>query len=191
MSALTPSAHWGWQVDTYLTLKQLTGITAGSVGDVVLHQTPFTASQLHAVTTTPSAVVAEFTLAQAEWYWRFWQATEPLLLSDPARFAATIDALASQQFVRQTGHKSWGFSVISSQYQPQVAELVLLSGASVLLAVVTQTYGQSSQLLLLDSGENLQHKQMLAGQNLVLLNDRLQAYRPQRQSGATTFAKTA
>lgn len=188
MSALTPSAHWRWQVDTYLTLQQCTGLAKGSVGDVILHQTPFIASQLHGI---HSALGAEFTLAQAEWYWRFWQATEPLSLSEPARFAATIDALASQQFVRQTGHKSWGFSVISSQYQPQIAELVLLSGAQVLLAVVTQTYQQSSQLLLLDSGENLQHKQLFAGQTLVLLNDRLQAYRPQRQTGPASFAKSA
>jgi hypothetical protein len=175
MSATTPSARWQWLVNEQLQLD--TG--------VMVQSTPFLASQLVAIEDK------HFTLEQAQWYWTFWHALESLHFSDTACFAAAIDALCCHQFVKQSGHKSWGFSVVSEQYQPEVAELVLLSGKVGMLGIVTNSYGASCQLLLLDSGENLQGKQLLAGQALVVLNDRLQPAISQKPLHHRHFAKSA
>jgi len=174
MSAYTPSARWQWLVDEKLQLD--TGY--------LVQSTPFVPEQLATLTDT------HFTLDQAQSYWMFWHALDTLQLSEAACFAASVDALCAMQFVRQTGHKSWGFTLVSEHYQPAIAELVLLSGKVALLAIVTNSYGASSQLLLLDSGENLQGKQLFAGQVLVVLNDRLQ---PACQGAAPVahFAKSA
>ena len=60
-----------------------------------------------------------------------------------------------------------------------------------MLGIVTNSYGASCQLLLLDSGENLQGKQLLAGQALVVLNDRLQPAISQKPLHHRHFAKSA
>ncbi len=175
MSASTPSAKWQWLVNEQLQLD--TG--------AVVQSTPFSPQQLNTIEQT------HFTLEQAQYYWTFWHALEQLQLDEAACFAATVDALCSQQFVRQTGHKSWGFSPVSQQYQPAIAELVLVAGRVSLLAIVTNSYGASSQLLLLDSGENLQGKQLFAGQVMVVLNDRLQPALQQTSAPQRHFAKSA
>jgi len=175
MSASTPSARWQWLITEQLQLD--TG--------AFIQTTPFSLQQLIAIEET------HFTLEQAQWYWTFWHALETLQLNESACFAASVDALCCQQFVRQTGHKSWGFVPVSEHYQPPVAELVLLSGKVAMLAIVTNSYGVSSQLLLLDSGENLQGKQLLAGQALVVLNDRLQPALQQKPLPQRHFAKSA
>lgn len=175
MSATTPSARWQWLVNEQLQLD--TGVRVQS--------TPFLSQQLIPIEDT------HFTLEQAQWYWTFWHALESLQLDEMACFAAAVDALCCQQFVRQTGHKSWGFTMVSEHYQPPVAELVLLCGQVAMLAIVTNCYGASSQLLLLDSGENLQGKQLFAGQALVVLNDRLQPALQQKPVPHRHFAKSA
>lgn len=175
MSASTPSAKWQWLVNEQLQLD--TG--------VAVQTTPFFQHQLVAIEDT------HFTLEQAQYFWTFWHALEQLQLSEAACFAASVDALCAQQFVRQTGHKSWGFTPVSQQFQPAIAELVFVAGRVAMLAIVTNSYGASSQLLLLDSGENLQGKQLLAGQALVVLNDRLQPAQLQKPTPQRHFAKTA
>jgi FMN phosphatase YigB (HAD superfamily) len=175
MSAYTPSASWHWLVTDQLQLD--TGVAVQS--------TPFLSHQLIALEET------HFTVEQAQYYWIFWYALEQLQLDEAACFAATVDALCCQQFVRQSGHKSWGFSPVSQQYQPVIAELVFLAGRVAMLAIVTNSYGASSQLLLLDSGENLQGKQLLAGQVMVVLNDRLQPALQQKPTPQRHFAKSA
>lgn len=175
MSAYTPTAKWQWLVAEQLQLD--TGVT--------LQSTPFLSQQLVTIEDT------HFTLEQAQWYWTFWHALEQLQFSEAACFAATLDALSAQQFVRQTGHKSWGFTPVSQYFQPTVAELVLLAGRASMLAIITNSYGASSQLLLLDSGENLQGKQMHAGQVIVVLNDRLQPALQQKPIPHRHFAKSA
>lgn len=161
MSAFTPSACWHWQVD------------AGKLQlhtSAALHNTPF---QLNDLNTMPAP---DFTLAQAELFWQFWHAVEALSLPEHACFAATVDAVAAQLFLRQTGHKSWWFTPVSNLYVPQSAELVWLGAAEPLLAIITAQYGTSCQLLLLQQGCTLQGKQLYAGQVLVLLNDRVRAF---------------
>ncbi len=175
MSASTPSAQWQWLVNEQLQLD--TG--------VAVQTTPFSPQQLVTIEET------HFTLEQAQYYWTFWHALEQLQLNEAACFAATVDALCCQQFVRQTGHKSWGFSPVSQHYQPPIAELVFLAGRASMLAMVTNSYGASSQLLLLDSGENLQGKQLFAGQVIVVLNDRLQPALQQKPVPHRHFAKSA
>jgi cell division protein ZapC len=175
MSAYTPSAKWQWLQNEQMQLD--TGFA--------IQATPFGMHQLIAVDDT------HFTLEQAQWFWSFWHTLEQLQFNEAACFAATVDALCCQQFVRQTGHKSWGFSTVSQQYQPAVAELVLLAGRVMMLAIVTNCYGASSQLLLLDSGENLQGKQLLAGQALVVLNDRLQPAQQLKPTSQRHFARSA
>jgi hypothetical protein len=175
MSAYTPSARWQWLLHESLQLD--TG--------VAMQTTPFLRQQL------VDLADSHFTLEQAQYYWTFWHALEQLQFSEAACFAASVDALSAQQFVRQTGHKSWGFTPVSQQFQPAIAELVLLTGAVTMLAIVTNSYGTSSQLLLLDSGENLQGKQLLAGQVLVVLNDRLQPAMQQKPTSQRIFAKSA
>lgn len=175
MSAYTPTAKWHWRLDERMQLD--TGVE--------LQATPFLANQL--ITVDES----NFTLEQAQCFRSFWHTLEQLQFNDAACFAAAVDALCCQQFVRQTGHKSWGFCPVSQHYQPAMAELVLLSGRVAMLAIVTNSYGASSQLLLLDSGENLQGKQLLAGQALVVLNDRLQPLVQQKSSSQRHFARSA
>ena len=175
MSAYAPSARWQWLVNEQLHLD---------TGDV-LQSTPFLHHQLIALADT------HFTLEQAQYFWTFWHALETLQFNEAACFAASVDALSAQQFVRQTGHKSWGFTPVSQQYQPTTAELVFVTGTTAMLAIVTNSYGASSQLLLLDSGENLQGKQLLAGQVLVVLNDRLQPVLQQKTTVSRIFAKSA
>jgi hypothetical protein len=175
MSASTPSAKWQWLVNEQLQLD--TGVAVQS--------TPFSLPQLITIEET------HFTLEQAQFYWTFWHALEQLQFSEAACFAATVDALCCQQFVRQTGHKSWGFNPVSQHFQPTIAELVFLAGRASMLAIVTNNYGASSQLLLLDSGENLQGKQLLAGQAIVVLNDRLQPALQQKPTPQRHFAKSA
>lgn len=179
MSAYTPTAKWQWQAPSQLhpQLQLDTGLFA--------HQTPFSVQQLVTIDDT------HFTLEQAQYYWTFWHALEQLQLNEAACFAAAVDALCCQQFVRQTGHKSWGFTPVSQHYQPAIAELVLLAGRHAMLAIVTNSYGASRQLLLLDSGENLQGKPLLAGQALVVLNDRLQPALQQKPLPQRHFAKSA
>lgn len=179
MSAYTPTAKWQWQVPSQQQpqLQLDTGLA--------LQPTPFSSQQLVTIEET------HFTLEQAQFYWTFWHSLEQLKFSEAACFAATVDALCCQQFVRQTGHKSWGFSPVSQHYQPAVAELVLLAGRASMLAIITNSYGASSQLLLLDSGENLQGKQLFAGQVLVVLNDRLQPALQQKPQPQRHFAKSA
>ena len=161
MYAFTPSSCWNWQLDAgKLHLHSGAG----------RHSTPFLINDLTAV---PSA---EFTLAQAELFWQFRHSLETLNLPEAICFAATVDALAAQLFLRQTGHKSWWFTPLSSLYLPQAAELVWVGAAEPLLAIVTAQHGHCCQLLLLQQGNTLQGKQLHAGQVLVLLNDRVQPF---------------
>lgn len=173
MSAFTPSASWQWQIDD----GRLQLVT-----DQVLHSTPFLLTELH----TQPAV--DFTLAQAEIFWQFWHALEPLQYQAAACFAAAIDALAAQQFLRQSGHKSWLFPIRSVDYQPDSAELVWIDGQQPLLALVTQQLGHCCQLLLLENGYCKQGKALHAGKVLVLLNDRV---RPCSAASSPRFAKSA
>lgn len=161
MSAFTPSACWHWQVDA----GKLQLHTSSAV-----HNTPFLASDLTAIPAT------DFTLAQAELFWQFRHTLEVLNLPEAIYFAATIDAIAAQLFLRQTGHKSWWFTPVSNLYSPKTAELVWVGAAEPLLAIITAQYGTCCQLLLLQQGNTLQGKQLYAGQVLVLLNDRVQAF---------------
>ncbi|WP_333797739.1 hypothetical protein [Rheinheimera sp.] len=163
MCAFTPSASWQWQTQTG-QLQLQTG--------QFLHRTPF---QLTELNTNPSP---DFTLAQAELFWQFWHALEQLQYPAAACFAAAIDALAAQQYLRQTGHKSWWFTAISADYQPACAELVWVGGQQPLLALVTQQQGHCCQLLLLEDGHSLQGKALYAGEVLMLLNDRVQPWLP-------------
>ena len=161
MSAFTPSACWQWQVNA----GKLQLHTSQAV-----HNTPFSTADLN---TQP---VTEFTLAQAELFWQFWHALEPLHFPEHACFAATVDAMAAQLYLRQSGHKSWWFTPVSKLYSPQTAELVWIGAVEPLLAIVTAQFGTCCQLLLLQQGETLQAKQLNAGQVLVLLNDRVQPW---------------
>jgi cell division protein ZapC len=161
MSAFTPSSCWHWQVD------------AGKLqlhSSSVLHNTPFMVNDLTAIP------AAEFTLAQAELFWQFRHALEPLNLPEAICFAAAIDAMAAQLFLRQTGHKSWWFTPVSNLYLPQATELVWIGAAEPLLAIITAQHGTCCQLLLLQQGYTLQGKPLYAGQVLVLLNDRVQPF---------------
>lgn len=161
MSAFTPSACWHWQVNA----GKLQLHTSSSV-----HNTPFLLNDLNAMP------APEFTLAQAELFWQFWHALEALDLPEPICFAATIDAMAAHLFLRQTGHKSWWFTPVSNLYVPQTTALVWIGAAEPLLAIITAQHGNCCQLLLLQQGNTLQGKQLYAGQVLVLLNDRVQAF---------------
>lgn len=161
MSAFTPSSCWHWQVDA----GKLQLHTSSAP-----HYTPFPVNDLNAIP------VPDFTLAHAELFWQFRHALEVLNLPEQVCFAATIDAMAAQLFLRQTGHKSWWFTQLSYLYSPQPTELVWVGAAEPLLAIITAQHGNSCQLLLLQQGNTLQGKQLYAGQVLVLLNDRVQAF---------------
>lgn len=172
MSAFTPSACWHWHLDA--GKLQLHTSSAS-------HYTPFLVNDLNAIPAT------DFTLAQAELFWQFRHALEVLNLPEPICFAATIDAMAAQLFLRQTGHKSWWFTPVSDLYLPQATELVWLGAAEPLLAIITAQFGSCCQLLLLQQGNTLQGKQLYAGQVLVLLNDRVQPFAaPSRHQLAKT-----
>ncbi len=162
MSAYTPSALWRWHCQDDVLL-----LDTGSQS----HRTGFKPAQL---CSTP--IAQPFTLEHAEAYWLFWHQLESLGWPIEHCFAAAVDAVAGQFFLRQVGHKSWWFEPISHQYQPTEGSLVLLKSAQSLLALVLCQNGECARLLLLQHGVNLQSKPLCAGQVLTVLRDRLQPY---------------
>ena len=175
MSAFTPSVHWRWQFEQFAAL-----LLPGHC-----HQTPFSTAQL------TGTALTEFTLEQAQLFDAYWHRLVSLKLPEEACFAAAVDALCCQQFMPQSGHKSWAFTTISTDYQPQLADLVFIQAKQTLLALVVQSYAGSSQLLMLDNGYNLQEKPVYAGQVLVLLNNRMQPAVLCKNSTTHFLAKSA
>lgn len=174
MSASIPSALWQWQCQGDV-LALDTGVSQ--------HCTGFKLSQLYA---SPQQQL--FTLEQAQAYWLYWHQLESLGWPTAHCFAAAVDAVAGQFFLRQTAHKSWWFQPLSQHYQPKTASLVQVAAQELLLAMVLNQSAHCVQLLLLQSGLTLQEKSLVAGQVLTVLCDRLQPY--QQQSPAK-LAKSA
>lgn len=174
MSAYIPSALWQWQ----------------SKGDVLALDTGVgshsTAFQLHQLYTTPQQ--QPFTLEQAEAYWLYWHQLEQLGWPKEHCFAAAVDAVAGQFFLRLAAHKSWWFQPLSQQYQPTVGSLVQLAAQGMLLALVLNQTAHCAQLLLLQHGMTLQAKPLVPGQVLTVLCDRLQ---PHQQQLPPKLAKSA
>ncbi len=162
MSAFTPSALWRWHCQDDVLLLDSANMT---------HRTGFKASQL-----CSPAIQQPFTLEHAEAYWMYWHQLENLGWPLEHCFAAAIDAVAGQFFVRQVGHKSWWFQPISQHYQPVAGSLVLVKSELSLLALVLCQNGECARILLLQHGLSLQAKPLCAGQVITILCDRLQPY---------------
>jgi hypothetical protein len=174
MSAFTPSASWEWQCrEDVLVLD--TGIGC--------HRTGFKLSHLLSL-----PVNQAFTLEQAEAYWLYWHRLESLGWPLEHCFAAALDAVAGQFYLRQTGHKSWWFQPLSRQFQPVAASLVVLKAEQNFLGLVLCQTGECARILLLQHGLNLQSKALSAGQVVTVLCDRLLPYQHQTP---LKFAKSA
>lgn len=174
MSAFTPSAHWFWLCrDDFLQLE-----TGHSI-----HRTGFRVS---ALINTPQQQA--LTLEQAEAYWLYWHQLEALGWPAEHCFAAAIDAVAGQFYLRQTGHKSWEFQVQSRHYMPVTGALVMLRTEQSLLAIVLCQSGECARILLLEHGLSLQGKPFMPGQVHTVLRDRLLPY---QQQTPTKLAKSA
>ncbi len=174
MSTYIPSALWHWQ-----SQGDVLALDTG----VLCHCTGFTLSQLYA-----SPQHQPFTLEQAEAYWLYWHQLESLGWPKEHCFAAAIDAVAGQFFLRLSGHKSWWFQSLSQQYLPTVGSLVQLAAQGMVLALVLDQTAHCAQLLLLQHGMTLQAKPLAPGQVVTVLCDRLQ---PHQQQLPTKLAKSA
>lgn len=174
MSAYIPSALWHWQ-----SQGDVLALDTG----VLCHCTGFTLSQLYA-----SPQQQPFTLEQAEAYWLYWHQLESLGWPKEHCFAAAIDAVAGQFFLRLAAHKSWWFQPLSQQYHPKTGSLVQLAAQGMVLALVLNQTANCAQLLLLQHGITLQAKTLSAGQVLTVLCDRLQ---PHQQQLPPKLAKSA
>ncbi len=169
MANFTPSAFWTWlTADGRLALRY--GVSPSEI-----QLTPVTAMAVGSEATSAFA----FTLEHAELFWTFWHALEPLHYAEQGRFAAAIDATACVCFLQQQGQKSWHFQTISKNHTPNTSDIVVLAGNECsALALVIDAGEHSSLVLLLEDLISLSGKQLLGGQPILVLHNRLQAWQP-------------
>ena len=120
----------------------------------------------------------DFTLGQAELYWRGLFALEALHWPAEAVFAACIDALAQLEFGVTAAHKSFYLQTSHGHYQPEPFELVLLCGRNQALALVLDVTDLQSRVMLLTELETLTGRVYGAGHSFSSLHDRLSQYQP-------------
>lgn len=188
MASFSPTPKWRWQLD-----QQQVALCYQQGVNYCSHQTPATLAMYANFTkfATCQDFCQDFTLEHAQLYWTFWHALEPLQYPEQGRFAASVDATACACFMAVQGQKSWHLQVVSQSYQPEIGELVVLTGNTLGLALVIQVAEQSSLVLLLEDLVSLSDKVIRSGQALCLLNNRLEPWRPMPSVHPHTVLKSA
>ncbi len=144
---LTPSEQWTWhycpQQDRLLL----------DIDD----QLQFS-SELSAANLNDKPVRQPFSLAEAEAFWRFHEALQPVIADDALRFELCLHALANR-YRQLSAHKSWYFATQRAQ-DSGLYQLVQLQGKDTLLALVVASDLECVECLLLEDGESLAGKQL-------------------------------
>ncbi len=158
---LTPSEQWIWQYcqdkDRLLLNIDATTQFCSEVTGALLNQ---------------KMDFQPFSLEEAEAFWRFHDVLLPLQMSDEARFACCLHALANR-YRQLTAHKSWYF-VTQRQQDLGVFQLVQLQGKDIIPAMVVASDVECIECLLLQEGETLAGKVLQRNSIIRVLRNRAQ-----------------